>query len=59
VGQRHGGVQGIRAFTHPQAMLIERRARAREPVWFPYHPKRARQLEGLMRFLWGGWWGSS
>src|SRR5215470_11110050 len=45
VGQRHGGVQGIRVFTQPQAMLIERRARAREPVWFPYHPKRARQLE--------------
>ena len=55
VGQRHGGAEGIRAFTQPQAMLIEKRARRREPVWFPYQPKRADQLERLMGFLWGGW----
>jgi acyl-CoA reductase-like NAD-dependent aldehyde dehydrogenase len=55
VGQRHGGAEGIRAFTQPQAMLIEKRARRREPVWFPYAPKRAQQLERLMGVLWGGW----
>jgi acyl-CoA reductase-like NAD-dependent aldehyde dehydrogenase len=55
VGQRHGGAEGIRAFTLAQAMLIEKRSRAREPVWFPYDPKRARQLERIMSLLWGGW----
>ena len=59
VGQRHGGTEGIRVFTQPQAMLIEKRSRAREPMWFPYRPRRARQLELLMRLLWGGLRGSS
>ena len=59
VGQRHGGTEGIRVFTQPQAMLIEKRSRAREPMWFPYRPRRARQLEFLMRLLWGGLRGSS
>ena len=59
VGQRHGGAEGIRVFTQPQAMLIEKRSRAREPMWFPYRPRRARQLELLMRLLWGGLRGSS
>ncbi|TMA94604.1 MAG: aldehyde dehydrogenase family protein [Deltaproteobacteria bacterium] len=59
VGQRHGGAEGIRVFTQPQAMLIEKRSRPREPMWFPYRPRRARQLEFLMRLLWGGLRGSS
>ena len=53
VGQRHGGAEGIRAFTHPQAMLIQRRDRDTELPWFPYHLKRPRQMEMVMRLLWG------
>lgn len=53
VGQRHGGAQGLRAFTHAQALLIQRGDRRTEMTWFPYRPSRPKQMELLMRLLWG------
>jgi acyl-CoA reductase-like NAD-dependent aldehyde dehydrogenase len=51
VGTRHGGAEGLRQFCVKQAQLIETRRRKREPAWFPYSTKRARQIEQLMGWL--------
>jgi acyl-CoA reductase-like NAD-dependent aldehyde dehydrogenase len=53
VGTRHGGAEGLRAFCVRQAILVEARRRRREPTWFPYSARRARQLERLMAVLYG------
>ena len=54
LGTRHGGAEGLRQFCVRQAMLVEGRTRRKtEPTWFPYTPKRARQIEWLMGFLFG------
>lgn len=52
VGTRHGGAEGLRQFCVRQALLVEPRRRKREPAWFPYSLRRARQLERLMGWLW-------
>jgi len=51
VGTRHGGAEGLRQFCVKQALLVERRARRREPAWFPYSLTQARQIERLMGWL--------
>jgi len=53
VGTRHGGAEGLRQFCVRQAILIEPRRRRREPTWFPYSTKRARQIERLMALMFG------
>jgi acyl-CoA reductase-like NAD-dependent aldehyde dehydrogenase len=53
VGTRHGGAEGLRQFSVPQAILVEGRRRRSEPTWFPYSPRRARLLERLMGVLFG------
>jgi len=53
VGTRHGGAEGLRQFCIRQAILVEPRHRKKEPTWFPYSTKRARQLEKLMGLLFG------
>lgn len=53
VGTRHGGAEGLRQFCVRQALLVEPRRRRREPAWFPYSLRRARQIERLMGWLFG------
>lgn len=53
VGSRHGGAEGLRQFCVRQAVLVEPRRRKAEPNWFPYSPKRARQIEQLMGLMFG------
>ncbi len=53
VGTRHGGADGLRQFCVPQALLVERRARATEAAWFPYSTRKARQIERLMGVMFG------
>lgn len=51
VGTRHGGAEGLRQFCVRQALLVETRTRRREPAWFPYSLRRARQIDRLMGWL--------
>ncbi|MBI4517008.1 MAG: aldehyde dehydrogenase family protein [Deltaproteobacteria bacterium] len=51
VGARRGGAPGVRQFCVPQAILAERRSRAREQAWFPYSPRRAAGIERLLPLL--------
>jgi len=53
VGSRHGGAEGVRAFCVRQAILVEPRKRKSEPAWFPYTPKRAKQIDALMGIMFG------
>ena len=54
IGARHGGIDGLRQFAVPQAVLAGRGRRRREIVWFPYSRARARWTERLVGLLWGG-----
>jgi len=54
VGTRHGGAEGMRQFCVRQAMLVEPRTRRKsEPQWFPYTPKRAKQIDMLLGLMFG------
>jgi acyl-CoA reductase-like NAD-dependent aldehyde dehydrogenase len=53
LGTRHGGAEGLRQFCVRQALLIETRARKREPTWFPYSARRTHQIDRLMGLLFG------
>ncbi|MFN8642933.1 MAG: aldehyde dehydrogenase family protein [Candidatus Binatia bacterium] len=53
VGTRHGGAEGLRQFCVRQALLVESRRRRREPAWFPYSTRRARQIDRLLGWLFG------
>jgi hypothetical protein len=45
VGTRHGGVDGIRAFTRPCALRVDARRRRREAAWLPCRLAPARLSE--------------
>ncbi|MCW5889701.1 MAG: aldehyde dehydrogenase family protein [bacterium] len=51
IGTRHGGAPGLHQFCVPQAMLVEARKRRHEPTWFPYSPKKAKQIERLIGLM--------
>jgi acyl-CoA reductase-like NAD-dependent aldehyde dehydrogenase len=53
IGTRHGGIDGIRAFTRPCAVRIDRGKRARDPAWFPYLLRTSRFVERGMGWIWG------
>jgi acyl-CoA reductase-like NAD-dependent aldehyde dehydrogenase len=53
VGSRHGGADGLRQFCLKQSVMIATGSKKSEMTWFPYRAKTARQLEGLMRLLYG------
>lgn len=53
VGSRHGAELGLRAFCYAQSLMIEKRRKPSEMVWFPYQIKTAERLEKLMMFLYG------
>ena len=53
LGTRHGGIDGIRAFTRPCAVRIDAGRRPRDPAWFPYRLRTARFVERAMGWIWG------
>jgi hypothetical protein len=53
IGTRHGGIDGIRAFTRPCAVRIDRGKRASDPAWFPYRLRTSRFVERAMGWIWG------
>lgn len=53
LGTRHGGIDGIRAFTRPCAVRIDAGKRSRDPAWFPYRLRTSRLVERAMGWIWG------
>lgn len=53
LGTRHGGIDGIRAFTRPCAVRIDAGKRPRDPAWFPYRLRTSRLVERAMGWIWG------
>lgn len=53
VGTRHGGIDGIRAFTRPCAVRIDPGKRSSDPAWFPYRLRTSRLVERAMGWIWG------
>lgn len=53
LGTRHGGIDGIRAFTRPCAVRIDAGRRPRDPAWFPYRLRTSRLVERAMGWIWG------
>jgi acyl-CoA reductase-like NAD-dependent aldehyde dehydrogenase len=51
---RYRGAEGLLAFTHPVAGLINRGRVTREPNWFPYSEAGYRELRGFIDFMFGG-----
>ena len=53
VGSRHGGVDGVRVFTRPQALRIDRGRHRKDAPWFPYRRKPIEWALRVMGWLWG------
>ncbi|MEW6267676.1 MAG: aldehyde dehydrogenase family protein, partial [Thermodesulfobacteriota bacterium] len=53
IGTRHGGIEGVRAFTRPCAIRIDSGKRPRDAAWFPYSVRVSRFVERAMGWLWG------
>ena len=53
LGTRHGGIDGIRAFTRPCAVRIDAGRRPSDPAWFPYRLRTSRLVERAMGWIWG------
>jgi len=53
IGTRHGGIDGIRAFTRPCAVRVDPGKRASDPAWFPYRLRTSRFVERAMGWIWG------
>ncbi len=53
VGFRHGGVDGVRAFTRPQSLRIDPGRRTRDVPWFPYRRRPVELALRVMGWLWG------
>lgn len=53
LGTRHGGIDGIRAFTRPCAVRIDAGRSPRDPAWFPYRLRTSRVVERAMGWIWG------
>lgn len=53
VGWRHGGVDGVRVFTRPQALRIDPGRRSRDVPWFPYRRRPVELALRAMGWLWG------
>ena len=50
IGFRHADY-GIRKYVRPESLVITRLGQKREPLYFPYTPKRRRQVRTLTRFF--------
>ncbi|MEO2169962.1 MAG: aldehyde dehydrogenase family protein [bacterium] len=51
IGARHGGAEGLLQFCVRQSVMIERRNRPGESIWFPYHPRKAAKFEKILGWL--------
>jgi len=52
LGHRHGA-GGIRKFTKPQAVLVQRFSLKRDLYWYPFSPRTTRLLANALHFLYG------
>jgi len=53
IGWRHGGVDGVRAFTRPQSLRIDPGRRTRDVPWFPFRRRPVELALRAMGWLWG------
>ena len=51
---RYHGPEGLLAFSRPKTLLISSTQSRREINWFPFTPRKSRQLAALLRFRHGG-----
>jgi acyl-CoA reductase-like NAD-dependent aldehyde dehydrogenase len=52
VGQVNG-LGGLRGYTHPQPILIDRWGAKKERVWYPHTSKTIQEIDGMIRFIYG------
>jgi len=52
VGQVNG-LGGLRGYTHPQPIFIDRWAVKKERVWYPHTPKSVEEIDGMIRVVYG------
>ena len=49
VGSRFGGASGIRKYCRTQSLVAERVAMKKDPLWYPYDPKKGKLVAALVR----------
>ncbi len=49
VGSRSGGADGIRKFCRTKSIVAERVAMKKEPLWYPYSPKKGKVVAAMLR----------
>jgi acyl-CoA reductase-like NAD-dependent aldehyde dehydrogenase len=49
VGSRSGGAAGIRKYCQTKSIVAERIAMKKEPLWYPYDPKKGKLLANMIR----------
>jgi acyl-CoA reductase-like NAD-dependent aldehyde dehydrogenase len=49
VGSRSGGAAGIRKFCRTKSIVAERVTMKKEPLWYPYGPKKGKLLAAMVR----------
>ena len=52
VGQVNG-LGGLRSYTHPQPIFIDRWSVKKERVWYPHTPESISEIDGMIRFIYG------
>jgi acyl-CoA reductase-like NAD-dependent aldehyde dehydrogenase len=52
VGQVNG-LGGLRGYTHPQPIFIDRWGAKKERVWYPHTSKTIQEIDGMIRFIYG------
>ena len=52
VGRVNGDL-GLKGYCQVQSIVVDRFGAKSEPLWFPYHARKARTLRRLLRFVWG------
>jgi acyl-CoA reductase-like NAD-dependent aldehyde dehydrogenase len=51
VGSRSGGAAGIRKFCRTKSIVGERVTMKKEPLWYPYGPKKGKLLGAMVRMM--------
>ncbi|HME14227.1 MAG TPA: aldehyde dehydrogenase family protein [Mycobacterium sp.] len=51
VGSRSGGAAGIRKFCRTKSIVAERVTMKKEPLWYPYGPKKGKLLGAMVRMM--------
>src|ERR1700755_279582 len=50
-GSRSGGAAGIRKFCRTKSIVAERVTMKKEPLWYPYGPKKGKLLAAMVRMM--------